>query len=280
MSADEQAGQSSATAPRVKRRGQPRSQVIDPAVSRAKFGREVEALRRHEAEYRSQGWFLLSAEYPEVFLVLTAPQLRPSPVLFGVVINFVNYDVDPPSVVLVNPWTREALRARELLSPLPRVVERPAAPAPAPEEADAALVALGSEGVADSDDAAQAAQSPEPLAQPAPQQPLQIDVGNLMQWWTLDSIPFLCMRGVREYHRHPAHTGDAWLLHRGRGEGALSAILSAIHDHGRAPIQDFFYEFNVQNQRAQHNAFVQQIAGRVRGFVNVLPGGHLYPWFF
>lgn len=26
--------------------------------------------------------------------------------------------------------------------------------------------------------------------------------------------PFLCMRGIREYHEHPQHTGDDWLLHR------------------------------------------------------------------
>jgi hypothetical protein len=26
--------------------------------------------------------------------------------------------------------------------------------------------------------------------------------------------PFLCMRGVREYHEHPQHTGDDWALYR------------------------------------------------------------------
>ena len=26
--------------------------------------------------------------------------------------------------------------------------------------------------------------------------------------------PFLCMRGIREYHEHPQHTGDEWLLYR------------------------------------------------------------------
>jgi hypothetical protein len=280
MSPDKQTGQSPAAAPRVKRRGQPRSQVADTAVSRAKFAREVEALCRHEAEYRNQGWFLLSAEFPEVFLVLTATQLRPAPVLFGVVVNFVNYDVEPPSVLLVNPWTREPFRARELLSPLPRVIQRPAAPAPTRGEAEPTPFAPGSDDRDEGGDAAQAPDALGPLAQPAPQQEARVEVGNLMQWWTPDSIPFLCMRGVREYHRHPAHTGDAWLLHRGRGEGTLSAILSAIHDHGRTPIQDFVYEFNLLNQQAQHNAFLQQLTVRVRGFLNALPGGILYPWLF
>ena len=26
--------------------------------------------------------------------------------------------------------------------------------------------------------------------------------------------PFLCMRGIREYHEHPQHAGDEWLLYR------------------------------------------------------------------
>jgi hypothetical protein len=26
--------------------------------------------------------------------------------------------------------------------------------------------------------------------------------------------PFLCIRGIREYHEHPQHTGDEWLLYR------------------------------------------------------------------
>jgi hypothetical protein len=26
--------------------------------------------------------------------------------------------------------------------------------------------------------------------------------------------PFLCVRGLREYHEHPQHTGDDWMLYR------------------------------------------------------------------
>lgn len=28
-------------------------------------------------------------------------------------------------------------------------------------------------------------------------------------------VPFFCMQGVREYHDHPQHTGDDWMLYRG-----------------------------------------------------------------
>jgi hypothetical protein len=26
--------------------------------------------------------------------------------------------------------------------------------------------------------------------------------------------PFLCLRGIREYHEHPQHSGDDWFLYR------------------------------------------------------------------
>jgi len=28
--------------------------------------------------------------------------------------------------------------------------------------------------------------------------------------------PFLCLRGIREYHEHPQHSGDDWMLYRER----------------------------------------------------------------
>jgi len=40
---------------------------------------------------------------------------------------------------------------------------------------------------------------------------------------------FLCLPGVREYHRHPEHSGDQWLRHRGTGAGTLNALATALH---------------------------------------------------
>ncbi len=40
--------------------------------------------------------------------------------------------------------------------------------------------------------------------------------------------PFLCFPGIREYHSHPQHTGDDWLLHRSRQEGSVSIICERI----------------------------------------------------
>lgn len=39
---------------------------------------------------------------------------------------------------------------------------------------------------------------------------------------------FLCKPGVREYHTHPEHSGDDWLLYRGRGFGTLGALCDLI----------------------------------------------------
>lgn len=40
--------------------------------------------------------------------------------------------------------------------------------------------------------------------------------------------PFLCLPGIREYHNHPQHTGDDWLLHRATGAGRLAVICEHI----------------------------------------------------
>lgn len=41
-------------------------------------------------------------------------------------------------------------------------------------------------------------------------------------------LPFLCVAGVREYHSHPQHTGDDWLLYRRRGEGSVSTVCDRV----------------------------------------------------
>ena len=57
-------------------------------------------------------------------------------------------------------------------------------------------------------------------------------------------LPFLCLPGVREYHQHPAHTGDNWLLHRDKGgEGTLGFLLDKIYEFGIAPVSG--YQLNV-----------------------------------
>ena len=90
---------------------------VDPAVSQAKFDREVAEFRGQQTAHHKRGIWLLDATFPDVFLVLMATKAQPIAAVFAVVINFENYDVEPPSVRFVHPVTREPLRAMDLLSP-------------------------------------------------------------------------------------------------------------------------------------------------------------------
>ena len=179
-----------------------RSQVVDPAVSREKFALELSEFRRNGELHRRRGWLLLEAEFPTVLVAMCAPQVRPAAVVCGILLDFTNYDLVPPSVRLVDPFTREPYRARELPMALlrRRVTQYQIPDGPVIENAE---------------------------------------VVSLMQAHDPEGLPFLCIPGVREYHEHPAHTGDLWLTHRGQGEGTLFSILNTVYQYGVQPIADY-----------------------------------------
>jgi hypothetical protein len=152
----------------------------------------------------SKGWLLLEAKFPTVVVVLAAAHLRPPAIVVGVRFDYTSYDALPPSVRLINPFTREPYTFQELPTQLlralpPQTVELPGAPA-----------GLQVQG-----------------AQP------------LMQAHNPEDIPFLCVAGTREYHNHPAHSGDAWELHRMTGAGRLVRLLELIHTYGVGSIRGY-----------------------------------------
>jgi hypothetical protein len=61
----------------------------------------------------------------------------------------------------------------------------------------------------------------------------------IQQYDGTDTLPFLCLAGVREYHNHPAHTGDDWLLHRDQPEGKLAHLLDVILKYAVEPIDSY-----------------------------------------
>jgi hypothetical protein len=187
-----------------------RLQVVDPMVSRAKFEREIAAFRSVEHVYRRQGCILIDATFPEVFIAIAVPQLKPTPIVAAVVIDYTDYDLEPLSVTFVDPFTREPLTAQNLSFGMWR------RPPGISTENMAATMQFG-------------------------QAPLAFIQSN-----SPDGRPFLCLPGVREYHDNPAHTGDPWLLHRGSGEGSLSFILDAIVAYGINPIA--CYQVNIAAQ--------------------------------
>jgi Predicted metal binding domain len=188
------------------------AQVVDPGVSQAKFDREVAAFRELEVTYRKRGWLLLDAKFPEVLVAFAATKLRPAPIVAAVVVDFTDYDLQPPSVRFVDPFTREKLLASNVQFQMYR---RPPMLG-VPPEAIAALMQQGG-------------------------------IQLMVQANRPDDHPFLCLPGVREYHDNPAHTGDSWLLHRGSGEGSLAFILEKIWTYGVTPLTGYQVQLQMPN---------------------------------
>lgn len=166
---------------------------VDPAISRKKFDREIEQFRAQHAEYHPRGVWLVRATFPEAVFMFTAVHLKHPMVAFGAVINFENYDVEPLSVSLVHPLTLQKLRKRDLPHDFATQVQQ---------------VLVGPGQVAWNRQA-----------------PLAVAFDD-------DREPFICLRGVREYHDHPAHDGDSWWLYRRSGLGTLSQLLEQLAKFG------------------------------------------------
>jgi Predicted metal binding domain len=182
-------------------------QSVDPAVSRTKFDREVADFRSLALDYGARGWFLVEAEFPKAFVVLSAPQLKPSPLVTGVEFDYTDYDLRPPSVRLVSPFTREPWPMDELPTTLRRRVE------------GQGMLPAGLQ------------LPPGAMARVVQEQPL-------MQSYP-DETPFLCIAGVREYHDNPAHSGDLWELYRAAGAGRMVRILEIIDTYGLRPMTGY-----------------------------------------
>lgn len=183
-------------------------QSVDPTVSRAKFERELRDFRVLVDEYGKRGWFLADSNFPQALVLLAAPQVKPTPLVTGVLFDYTDYDLRPPSVRLVNPFTREPWAPEHLPVSLKRRIE-----------SDSVLI-------------------PGLQLPPGVAPPKMIQDQPLMQSYPGD-IPFLCIAGVREYHDHPAHSGDVWEQHRHVGAGRLVRILDVINTYGIRPLTGY-----------------------------------------
>lgn len=197
--------------------GDDSGQYVDPAVSRKKFNREIAEFRANGGDYRQRGWLLLEAVFPKVLVAMAAPHLTPPAIVTGVLLDYTNYDAEPPSVRLVNPFSEEPYRSHEL----PTILKRTVPAAPGENKGLPPGVKLP------------------PGLQLPPGAQIQITGEQPLMQWYGDDIPFLCLAGVREYHRHPAHTGDAWELHRAAGAGRLVRLLEIIDKYGVKPITEY-----------------------------------------
>jgi hypothetical protein len=161
--------------------------LVNPAVSHAKFERELASWDENAAAYRRRGWTLLARGELSVDVAF-ASQLPMGPYAIKgaqiplisccVRIDFVNYDLWPPSVTFI-----------DFLTGLPAY----------PPMGHAFL--RGMSGVAQ-----------DVLIDPHP----------------ITGRPFLCVAGTREYHTHPQHNGDLWLVRRTSGEGTLARLCDLL----------------------------------------------------
>ena len=180
----------------------PETQYVDPAVSRRKFDREIDEFRSHAEEFRNRGWFLLSSDFPNALVLLASQKTTPPAMVCGILFNYANYDADPPSIRLVNPFTCEPYKFDQLPTQLKRLV---------PEEEGPRVF----------------------------QGDFQLQLRKeqrLMVAHRAKEIPFICIAGVREYHEHPAHSGDHWELYRSSGAGRLIRLVQIISKYGMEPI--------------------------------------------
>ena len=178
------------------------TQFADPAVSRKKFNREVAEFRSQADDYIRRGWYLAKAKYPHALVILATAETQPSTILCGISFDYTNYDVVPPSLRLVHPITCEPYKFKELPTHLLR----------RDPENDPPSVVEGE---------------------------IQIQAQALMMAHDQEQIPFLCIAGVREYHDHPAHSGDHWELHRPSGAGRLLRLVEIVSKYGLETIVGF-----------------------------------------
>jgi len=178
---------------------------LDPAVARAKFDFEVEKVLRHESGLRKRGCWILKCDYPNVD-ALFVPQ-RPlriiAPGLKFSILSWVDPKIEPMA------YDFHFLSARQF------------------------GVRIGLDNF---DQCPPSVTFCDPIAwgpldeKQAPPGGFMDDTGKIIKAipgkHPHTQKPFLCVRGVREYHDHPEHSGDSWHLYR--SNIGLFSVLSTI----------------------------------------------------
>lgn len=176
---------------------------VDLAVTRLKYDREVARLQEQHNDLEKRGLLLLSSSsFPYIDLLCVARQR------LGVVIP-----VTQQGGLFVPPG---AIRAVEI-----------------PNLSASAFKAHFDLSNYDLDPPSLEFRDPrtnEPLQYNSMFRALQFDEHRKSQLVLLDDHPlthkpFLCLRGIREYHEHPQHSGDEWLLYR-KSMNMFSIVMS------------------------------------------------------
>jgi hypothetical protein len=199
----------------------------DPQVVRLKVERELRDFVERIDHYRARGIWVLEYRFPTLLVAFATPNIKGHAIApYGVLMDLSNYDVEPPSITFVNPFTKAPLKAPQIPTVLRRIRLLPPAAQPTAAE-------------------------PTGEGQPPVQNAV---IEQLLVFWQEEQIPFVCLQGVREYHRNPGHTGDPWWLYRGKGAGGIIRLLDTISKYGTEAMTQL--QFNIQMQIASQDVVV------------------------
>lgn len=166
---------------------------VDPAVAHLKFEQEVESLSRNEATLRSWGVFVIRVAEPSVDvmfvprrpLVLSLPTRPPPGVVVPAGPAVWMAGIEIPLLAGRAFGVRFGLDDYDQRAPSVGFCD-PWTWEPIPYEVLLRASVIGPGG------------------------PMNVILGGHPS----TGKPFLCIRGVREYHEHPQHSGDDWALYR------------------------------------------------------------------
>jgi hypothetical protein len=167
---------------------EPAPDLVDPAVSAAKLERQLSDWDASREAYRRKGWFLLASSLEDLW----------AEVAFGCYLPIGNFN----DVVAIPVCARFDFHNYDIWAPSVRLVDPIEGRWLAIPRAQA-LDYRRTDGRGNPQDAFI---GPHPRTQKV----------------------FLCKRGVREYHNHFEHSGDDWLLYRGRGLGTLAQLCEVL----------------------------------------------------
>lgn len=181
------------------------AQYVDPIVTKSKFKNEIDNYIKNEHLYRNLGVICTGINFEEnsIMLLFAASNLKFNPIVFSILIDYSNWDVEPPSVKFINPFSHELLKRNEIHIQFY-------------QKKNEIVRILPNGSIAEPD-----------ILQGSP-----------------DAVPFLCIPGVKEYHDHPAHTGDFWMLLREKGEGKLCTLIEQIYNHSINQIGGYMINLN------------------------------------
>lgn len=166
--------------------------LVDPAVSTEKLESQLEEWQANSAAYRARGWLLLGRDglKVEVGFACRWP-IGPAPSgSYGLPVA-VRFDFSNYDIWAPSVTFIDLLTRQPIDGPFP-------------------LQAIDFQ----------------PKGRPL--LPGELAENSLIFPHPLTKRAFLCKRGVREYHQHPEHSGDDWLLYRGQGLGTLATLCTTI----------------------------------------------------